>query len=349
VAQSDVVLAIVGPRWLEHIQRRTANNDDFVAIEIKAALTQGKRVIPVLVGGAEMPRSEDLPESIRDFSRRNAVGLRPDRFKADCQGLVNALKDALATSARERQMRSEAERAESEAARRRRETEEAERIAAMEASSRERRMAGLSSEDIRKAEELASWDFVKEANDEAETRDHLARFPGCVTERMARSKLEKVVLASLEQSSADLRRLQAFVEEFPNSAALSTIKERISDIENAERRSQEEAAAISRERSEFARAIESRDSLALNTFASKYPYGELAASALREAKRITTEGKSPTSAEEEPAFRVPRTEADWSNDNVILFFAVSCILFMALYWAGAGNLVLSLCACAALI
>src|SRR5262245_1971061 len=73
----------------------------FVAIEITAALRQAKRVIPVLVGGAVMLRAKALPETMRTLARRNVVSLRPERFKADCQGLVAALKEYLATTARE--------------------------------------------------------------------------------------------------------------------------------------------------------------------------------------------------------------------------------------------------------
>lgn len=54
---------------------RQGDRGDFVAIEIKAAFDQGKRVIPVLVGGANMPRADLLPEPIGALARRNAVGL----------------------------------------------------------------------------------------------------------------------------------------------------------------------------------------------------------------------------------------------------------------------------------
>jgi TIR domain len=71
VAASDVVLAVIGPRWAELLAVRRDDPDDFLAIEIKAALDQRKRVIPVLVGGASMPRADSLPEPIRPLARRN--------------------------------------------------------------------------------------------------------------------------------------------------------------------------------------------------------------------------------------------------------------------------------------
>lgn len=61
VAASDVVLAVIGPRWTELMAARLAAADDFVTIELKSAIDRGKRVIPVLVGGAEMPRTDQLP------------------------------------------------------------------------------------------------------------------------------------------------------------------------------------------------------------------------------------------------------------------------------------------------
>ena len=51
-------------------------------MQIHVGYENDKRVIPVLVGGASMPRADALPEAIRPLARRNAVGLRPDRFKA---------------------------------------------------------------------------------------------------------------------------------------------------------------------------------------------------------------------------------------------------------------------------
>jgi hypothetical protein len=65
VSSCSALVAVIGQRWLtitdEHGQRRLDNPEDFVRLEIEAALTRGVRVIPVLVNGASMPRSADLP------------------------------------------------------------------------------------------------------------------------------------------------------------------------------------------------------------------------------------------------------------------------------------------------
>jgi hypothetical protein len=209
VAASDVVLAVIGPRWAELLAVRRDDPDDFLAIEIKAALDQRKRVIPVLVGGASMPRADSLPEAFRPLARRNAVGLRPERFKADCQGLVAALKESLAAAEQERAARTEGERKAAEAVRLEAEAQAAARAQAAEERGRAQAVAGLSAEEIRKAEELASWDFVKDRNDIQDLRDHLARFPGGTTERYALAKRARVGRARRDAGHRASARLSA--------------------------------------------------------------------------------------------------------------------------------------------
>ena len=100
VAQCDALLAVIGNGWLDAADelgsRRLDDPNDFVRIEIESALKQGKRVIPVLVHEARMPRPDELPEAIRPLATRNAVRLTHERFRADVQGLIKALQGALA-------------------------------------------------------------------------------------------------------------------------------------------------------------------------------------------------------------------------------------------------------------
>ena len=60
--------------------RRLDNPDDFVTIEIAAALARDIRVIPVLVDKARMPKADKLPEPIKPLVRRNAVEVRNTQF-----------------------------------------------------------------------------------------------------------------------------------------------------------------------------------------------------------------------------------------------------------------------------
>jgi hypothetical protein len=99
VAECDIVLAVIGKGWIDARDasgtKRLEDPDDFVRIEIASALSQGKRVVPVLVGDAPMPRAEDLPEPLRPLAIRNAVRLTHERFRSDTQGLIKALQRGL--------------------------------------------------------------------------------------------------------------------------------------------------------------------------------------------------------------------------------------------------------------
>src|SRR5580693_2788527 len=59
VASCDVLIAVIGRRWLDASdqggKRRLDNPEDFVRLEISAALRRRVRVIPVLLDGALMP------------------------------------------------------------------------------------------------------------------------------------------------------------------------------------------------------------------------------------------------------------------------------------------------------
>ena len=99
VAGCDVVLVVIGPIWLvakdESGGRRLDNPDDFVAIEIAAALARDIRVIPVLVDGARMPKASDLPDSLKPLARRQAVDVRHSHFGHDAEALVKRMREAL--------------------------------------------------------------------------------------------------------------------------------------------------------------------------------------------------------------------------------------------------------------
>lgn len=92
LAATDVLLAVIGPEWLtvaDQHGRRLDQPDDFVRREIATALALEKRVIPVLVGGARMPRTAALPEPLRPLASRNAVTVDEAKFERDFDLLVD--------------------------------------------------------------------------------------------------------------------------------------------------------------------------------------------------------------------------------------------------------------------
>ena len=95
VESSTVVLAIVGRRWLDardaEGRRRLDDPNDFVRLEIELALAARVPLVPVLVEGATMPAAADLPPSIAEFSRCQAVELSDRRWRDDVETLVATL------------------------------------------------------------------------------------------------------------------------------------------------------------------------------------------------------------------------------------------------------------------
>jgi TPR repeat protein len=73
--ESDMLLAIVGPKWLgtRGAQTRLDDESDPVRVEIETGLRKKMPVIPVLVLRAAMPRVAQLPDSVKDFAYRHAV------------------------------------------------------------------------------------------------------------------------------------------------------------------------------------------------------------------------------------------------------------------------------------
>jgi hypothetical protein len=98
VAACDALIAVIGRNWVaadKHNRRRIDDPDDFVRIEIEAALKRGVRVIPVLVDGALMPKTSDLPESLRGFARRQNIEISHTRFETDVERLTRVLASIL--------------------------------------------------------------------------------------------------------------------------------------------------------------------------------------------------------------------------------------------------------------
>src|SRR5215475_8402461 len=71
IATCDCVIAVIGPRWLETVKKRAQSADDFVRHEIGAALKRHVAMVPVLVGGARMPATAELPPELAELSYLN--------------------------------------------------------------------------------------------------------------------------------------------------------------------------------------------------------------------------------------------------------------------------------------
>lgn len=92
---AESVLVIISRDWLNATtadgQRRLDLPEDFVRREIETGLALQKRMIPVLVGGAQMPSRDDLPGPLQALVGLNAVMINHASFDRDTDALAEIL------------------------------------------------------------------------------------------------------------------------------------------------------------------------------------------------------------------------------------------------------------------
>jgi CHASE2 domain-containing sensor protein len=95
LAETEVLLAVIGKAWVSITDtagnRRITDPKDFVALEVGTALKRGIRVIPVLVGGASIPKADQLPPDLQKFVEFDAITVDDSRFRQDFDNLVDAI------------------------------------------------------------------------------------------------------------------------------------------------------------------------------------------------------------------------------------------------------------------
>ena len=93
---SSVVLVLIGIHWLmiadAEGRRRLNNPGDYVRREIRDAMNQSLRVIPVLLGRAAMPEESQLPPDIKRLAKLQNVTLKHETFKTDLHELTKKLE-----------------------------------------------------------------------------------------------------------------------------------------------------------------------------------------------------------------------------------------------------------------
>jgi formylglycine-generating enzyme required for sulfatase activity len=92
VSKCDILLAVIGDKWLEILKQRLDQPNDFVRIEIQAALKRGIPVVPILVGKKSVPSEKDLPPELANLSYKQAAEVRAG---TDLQSHLKRLVDGL--------------------------------------------------------------------------------------------------------------------------------------------------------------------------------------------------------------------------------------------------------------
>jgi hypothetical protein len=94
-----VLLAVIGPKWMtitdENGHSRLEEPQDWVRMEIAAALERQIPVIPVLISGTQMPREADLPNDLRPLLKHQACEFSDHHWKQDLELLAQALENLI--------------------------------------------------------------------------------------------------------------------------------------------------------------------------------------------------------------------------------------------------------------
>jgi pterin-4a-carbinolamine dehydratase len=98
LSRCKIVLAVIGPNWIRTADRwgcrRIDDESDWVRQELATAFRLQKRVVPVLVDGAELPPVQALPAPLKELPTRQAIELRRDFWDHDVRLLVVQLHEA---------------------------------------------------------------------------------------------------------------------------------------------------------------------------------------------------------------------------------------------------------------
>ncbi len=99
VGSADVLIAVIGRGWASAVdedgRRRLDDPDDFVRLEVAGALRRNIRVIPVLVAGAKMPTTEELPDDLDGLARRNGLEIFDTDWRSGTERLFVAIEHVL--------------------------------------------------------------------------------------------------------------------------------------------------------------------------------------------------------------------------------------------------------------
>jgi TIR domain len=90
VGSADVVMALIGPRWLPELEARSGQ-EDFVRYELEVALNRDRRVIPLLINGTSMPSQAELPKTLEGLAERQGFDVSDARWRSDLEELRRRL------------------------------------------------------------------------------------------------------------------------------------------------------------------------------------------------------------------------------------------------------------------
>lgn len=92
--KSDVLLVVMGQQWVDELKKR-AGEEDFVRLEVETGLRQIPLLIPVQVNRADVPKFDDLPDSMTGLLDKNFFEILPNPyFNTGIQMLMDSIDRA---------------------------------------------------------------------------------------------------------------------------------------------------------------------------------------------------------------------------------------------------------------
>jgi TIR domain len=95
VRECQVLVAVIGPRWLERDsrgRRRIDEPDDYVRLEIAHVLRRGITVVPLLLDDTPAPRTADLPPDIAGLAQRQYRTVRRRSAEHDIDRILTEIE-----------------------------------------------------------------------------------------------------------------------------------------------------------------------------------------------------------------------------------------------------------------
>lgn len=103
IAGCTDVIVLIGPAWLApgpDGRPRLADPDDWVRLELETALQSGLRIVPLLIGDADLPPSHAVPATLRSIADHQAFALRDTHFAEDVREVLTRVDQTTDTDRR---------------------------------------------------------------------------------------------------------------------------------------------------------------------------------------------------------------------------------------------------------
>ena len=109
-SRCDVLFALIDTHWFRdwvRVKGLIGHPDDFVRLEIAAGLECGIPVVAILLPGAAMPSSEELPPDIAPLARLEALDATDEDFYPKIERLLKVMADSNMRRAQRNRLRAD--------------------------------------------------------------------------------------------------------------------------------------------------------------------------------------------------------------------------------------------------